>query len=243
MLNLVHIRNSQAVTSSRTVAEIFGKYHKDVLEQIQGILTSAENSAGIDSWFSEDLAPDSQGKLRKVYYMNRDGFVLLAMGFTGKKALHFKIAYIKAFDAMEEELNHRAERLEFDQNRFILAIKFAEELSKHLLWFTGSEIEAKRLAIECAAEKFDLDLEQFSFMLSKFTENEIFNVTEIGRILGLEANDVNRILRKMKFQRQFRNRWLPIGEGLKFAVIEPYTKWKAAVIEPIKKFLQERFDG
>ncbi|MBR1419433.1 MAG: Rha family transcriptional regulator [Selenomonadaceae bacterium] len=94
MLNLVHIRNGQAVTSSRTVAEIFGKYHKDVLEQIRGLLSSAENSAQLNSWFFESSYKDSSGKSNREYFMTRDGFVLLAMGFTGKKALDFKIAYL-----------------------------------------------------------------------------------------------------------------------------------------------------
>lgn len=39
-----------------------------------------------------------------MYYLTRDGFTLLAMGFTGKKALQFKIAYIEAFNKMERML-------------------------------------------------------------------------------------------------------------------------------------------
>ena len=51
MLNLVHIRNGQAVTSSRTVAEVFEKEHRHVLASIKDILVSAENSADVNSWF------------------------------------------------------------------------------------------------------------------------------------------------------------------------------------------------
>ena len=126
--------------------------------------------------------------------MNRDGFTLLAMGFTGKKALQFKIAYIKAFDAMEEELqNLRSEQfvqIDNEENRIIRAIEFAEKLSKKLLWISGSEEIAKMQAVEISARKFNLDMNLFSFILSKSTESEVLYVTEIARILGIEANDV-----------------------------------------------------
>ena len=242
MLNLVHIQNGQAVTSSRTIAEIFEKYHKDVLEQIREIL-AAENSAA--RFFTESHFMN-RGKFYPEYLMNRDGFVLLAMGFTGRKALHFKMAYIDAFNAMEEQLmnarNDQFVGLGEDEIKILRAVKFAEELSKTLLWLAKSESAAKKLAVECAARHFNLNIELFSFMLSNATDSEVFNVTEIGRILKIEANDVNRILRKMKFQRLFRRKWIPIGKGLDFAVFDVYTKWKASVIELIRSFLAERLD-
>ena len=54
--------------------------------------------------FLEGTEPDSYGRNRKMFYMNRDGFTLLAMGFTGQKAMSFKLKYIEAFNAMERQL-------------------------------------------------------------------------------------------------------------------------------------------
>ena len=48
---------------------------------------------------------EQNGQTYPMYYLNRDGFTLLAMGFTGKKALQFKLQYIDAFNRMEEMLN------------------------------------------------------------------------------------------------------------------------------------------
>ena len=48
----------------------------------------------------------NRGKEYSMYYMNRDGFSLLAMGFTGKKALDFKLQYIQAFNQMESYVNN-----------------------------------------------------------------------------------------------------------------------------------------
>ena len=100
MKQLVVIQNNQIVVSSKDIAEHFGKQHKDVLENIHNIL-AAENSA---TKFYQETTYQNRGKDYKEYLMNRDGFSLLAMGFTGKKALQWKLKYIEAFNEMEETL-------------------------------------------------------------------------------------------------------------------------------------------
>lgn len=92
----------QLVTTSLKVAEKFGKQHKDVLESIREIL-KAENSAF--KLFKEDTYKvDGNNKSYPMFYMNRDGFSLLVMGFTGRDALRWKLEYIQAFNEMEKEL-------------------------------------------------------------------------------------------------------------------------------------------
>lgn len=100
MTDLVIIQNQQAVTSSRIVAEKFNKLHKNVLASIKEIL-AAENSA---TKFFKETKYLSRGKKYIEYFMNRDGFMLLVMGFTGKAAMDIKIAYINAFNEMEARL-------------------------------------------------------------------------------------------------------------------------------------------
>ena len=93
--------NDQAVTSSLLIAEKFGKEHKHVLDAIRELIKGcAENSA--DPMFEETTYINGQNKQAyPMFLMNRDGFTLLAMGFTGKKAMQFKLEYIKAFNKME----------------------------------------------------------------------------------------------------------------------------------------------
>lgn len=108
MNELVIMHNKQAVTTSLRVAEVFGKDHKHVLETISNL--AAEKSA---AKFFAEATYDNRGKQYPMYYMNRDGFTLLAMGFTGKKALQFKIKYIQAFNSMEATLKRLpAEKLD-----------------------------------------------------------------------------------------------------------------------------------
>lgn len=92
--------NGELVVSSRQVAENFGKEHKHVLESIRTIL-AAENSA---IKFFRQSTFENRGKQYPEYWMNRDGFSLLVMGFTGKEAMEWKIKYINAFNEMERKL-------------------------------------------------------------------------------------------------------------------------------------------
>lgn len=102
MKDLVIMHDQQAVTTSLVLAEAFNKNHRDVLEKISSKINSAENSVQYKKMFAEATYTDKSGKQNKMYYLNRDGFTFIAMGFTGKKADEFKLKYIEAFNKMEQ---------------------------------------------------------------------------------------------------------------------------------------------
>lgn len=115
MNELINIRNDEAVTTSLAVAEFFGKRHDSVLRSIDNLLSSLEDSAKL--WFHKSLYKvDGNNKSYVMYYMNRDGFSLLAMGFTGKKALEWKIKYIEQFNLMEQYINFRKADIQIQKN-------------------------------------------------------------------------------------------------------------------------------
>lgn len=93
--------NGQPTVTSREVAEHFKKEHKNVIQAIKNM--TAENSA-LRDMFYETTYTTVQNKQLPMFQMNRDGFTLLAMGFTGKDALEWKLKYIRAFNTMEEQL-------------------------------------------------------------------------------------------------------------------------------------------
>lgn len=101
MNDLVIMKDQQAVTSSLQVAETFDKNHRDVMKRIRDL--TAQNIA-VGKMFIQSTYLNRQGHSQPMYYMNRDGFTLLVVGFTGKKALEFKMQYIEAFNQMENEL-------------------------------------------------------------------------------------------------------------------------------------------
>ena len=98
----------QPVVSSRDVAKRFNKQHKDVLESIRNL--SAENSAVCQMFHAREYL-DAKNRAQPEYLMNRDGFSLLVMGFTGKEALTWKVKYIEAFNKMEKQLQAEQLRL------------------------------------------------------------------------------------------------------------------------------------
>ena len=103
MSNLVEIRNNQVVVSSRQVAESFGKEHKNVLRLLSSKMSGA-NKDKLSQHFYKDTYKDSTGKSNTIYYMDRDGFSFLVMGFTGEKADKWKLDFIEAFNTMEKQL-------------------------------------------------------------------------------------------------------------------------------------------
>lgn len=98
---LVKVENGQVVTTSLRVAEYFGKDHSNILKSIRSLDLSLKFNQV--NFYLVDYT-DQKGERRPMYIMTRDGFTLLAMGFTGKKAMAFKIAYIEAFNRMERML-------------------------------------------------------------------------------------------------------------------------------------------
>jgi len=101
----LEVINGHPMASSIDVAKTFGKLHKNVIRDIER-LEVPRNWAGLN--FEPGSYADAQGQMRPMVNMTRDGFTILAMGFTGSKAMRFKIAYIEAFNAMEAELMARS---------------------------------------------------------------------------------------------------------------------------------------
>ena len=102
---LTFVEDGKVLTDSRTVAATFGKEHKDVLRAINSLEMpqNLRKRNFAPSSYQIDL-PNGGHKTLPCYNLTKDGFVLLVMGFTGKKAMAFKIKYIEAFNAMERAL-------------------------------------------------------------------------------------------------------------------------------------------
>ena len=102
------IIDGQITTTSNQVAEHFGKRHTHVLRAIRNLLAELPENARPNFGLSEFT--DNTGRTLPAYRLTRDGFTLLAMGFTGKEAMQWKVAYLNAFNQMEAELLARTTR-------------------------------------------------------------------------------------------------------------------------------------
>lgn len=96
-------REERAGCTSLDVADTFGKEHYHVLEDIRSIQNTI-GSPEFTGLFYETNYTASNGKKNPMFAMGRDGFTLLVMGYTGEKAMQWKLAYIRQFNAMEAAL-------------------------------------------------------------------------------------------------------------------------------------------
>lgn len=110
MANLCEVRESQVVTTSLRVAEIFSKQHKHVLEAIRNLdCSDGFRGSNFRLTLKDKELHGSVARQDPFYFITRDGFIFLVMGFTGKTAAKYKEAYIYAFNEMEAKLRRQQE--------------------------------------------------------------------------------------------------------------------------------------
>ena len=100
---LVSLVDGIPCTTSQLVAETFGKNHKDVLRGISSLQDKCPKEF-TERNFALSEYTDNTGRKLPMYLLTRDGLTLLVMGYTGKEAMKFKLAYIEAFNCMEKQL-------------------------------------------------------------------------------------------------------------------------------------------
>ncbi|HED4417076.1 TPA: Rha family transcriptional regulator [Pasteurella multocida] len=99
----VQIKDRKTVTTSETVAKVFGKRHKHVLRDIRAILENGDDEFNRTNFGLVEYI-DKKGEKQPMFEMTKDGFMLLVMGYKTKKAMAIKISYIKAFNYMAEQI-------------------------------------------------------------------------------------------------------------------------------------------
>ncbi len=136
------IFNDQVWASSVDVANHFEKRHNDVLRSIRNM--EVPDEFGLRN-FAQSSYFNEQNKEQPAFDMTRDGFTLLAMGFTGPKAMAFKIAYLEAFNKMEEQLKGRGGAVT-EQRYMELMERHMELMERHIkLVDEQRDQEVKRL--------------------------------------------------------------------------------------------------
>jgi len=174
---VLSMQSGEPVASSRQVAENFGKEHKDTLESIRQIL-AAENSAAKSMFYETTF--ENRGKQYPMYLMNRDGFTLLAMGFTGKAALEWKLKYIAAFNEMEKKLAEQPQltRSQLLATALIAAHEELEEKDKRIAELTPDAEFARAVCIA----------------------DNCRTATSIAKDYGLTAEKLNKLLYSQRVQ-------------------------------------------
>lgn len=127
----IAVVNGKPTTLSTDVARHFGKQHYNVLRDIDNLRAQLDTDHALNFEETVETRENPSGGApieSRAYRLTRDGFTLLAMGFTGKKALQFKLAYIDAFNKMEAELQKPAH----DTDRINKALSLVAEVMPHV---------------------------------------------------------------------------------------------------------------
>ena len=211
MDELVYLKNNEAVCDSLQVAEKFGKRHDKLVSEIERMYSDligigcAQN--GGDPMFIKSSYIHPQNKqIYPMYIMNRDGFSLLVMGFTGKKALEWKLQYIRAFNQMENIIREKStqawietrkagkltRKAETDTIRKL--VEYAKEQgSQHAdkLYMTYSKLANKMAGISKRDEATVSQLNNLSLM-----ENVILHVIDSGILSGKHYKEIYQDCKK-----------------------------------------------
>lgn len=193
MNELVYLKNDEAVCDSLQVAERFNKRHDRVLRAIDNLVASLPKNGEPQKMFIISRRKAGDGQYHKMYLMNRDGFSLLVMGFTGKEALEWKLQYIKAFNRMENIIHEKSTQTWIETRAAGKLTRKAETAtiqklvgyakgqgSKHaeMLYVTYSKLANKMAGIEKRDEATVMQLNNLSLM-----EHIILNVIDAGILM------------------------------------------------------------
>ena len=196
--------SGQAITNSLLVAKKFGKDHKHVLESIRKLMT-AENSAVLQM-FEESTYINEQNKTQPMFLMNRDGFTLLAMGFTGVKAMEFKIDYINAFNKMESKIKKSIAVLPDFTDPAEAAMAWAKEYrEKKVLAIENKKLEEEN--IQLAAENQELKHDK-NYLDLIMRSKALLTISQIAQDYGMSGKAMNKKLADMGIQYSINGQWI-----------------------------------
>ena len=198
--------NGQVLASSREVAEKFGKRHDSVLRVIDNLIKS-DSTILWSEMFRETTYTNSRGKNYRCFDMNRDGFSLLCMGFTGKEALEWKLKYINAFNQMEEKLKSNTQLTEEEKYKLMLFSKDASEVA----YAHNKLVEIATAPLVAEIKEQKPKVEYHDDVLNK---EGLITTTVIAKDLGFKsATKLNKIMNMNKII--FKNQsgtWCPYAD-------------------------------
>ena len=211
----VYQNNGILVTTSRNVAEVFGKNHRDVLRDVRNVLSSLPDES--NNWGMRNFAltpyTDPQNKQTyNEYLITKDGFTLLVMGYTGETAMHFKLAYIQRFNEMEallKEQQNKTKAVEY-------TLKDKLESTALILQIAGITENQLALALDKQYRK------EIGYSAIKATntalvapiQEQLATPTQLGKIVGIGPRKVNLLLEELGYQVKTSNGWEPTKLGL-----------------------------
>lgn len=207
----------QPVVSSREVANNFGKKHKHVLESIENI--KAENSA-VTKMFIESSYKAGTGKNYKEYLLTRDGFSLLVMGFTGAKALQWKLKYIEAFNKMEQYIKEQKPKLPTTYKEALQHLLVQVEENERL----ALENKQQTKVIEKQSEVIGEMAPKAEYFDALVDNNLLTNIRDTAKELGIKERTFTEwLIQKNLCYRDKKRKIKPYANKMKYFELKEFT--------------------
>lgn len=261
MNELVTVYNHQLVTDSRQVAEHFEKQHQHVIRDIENLVNKAEekDASKIGRMFFETAMPDAYGRMKRVYLMNRDGFSLLVMGFTGAKALEWKLKFLEAFNAMEKAIKtpQITPNPHYRTRMIKTAVKDAADTAAMIAdTFGVKKPMAMTAAMQMVGKAYGVDMTPLKQFIPAEDSPSTLTPTKIAAELGIlnskgnpSPQKVNAMLKDKGLQEKVGPDWAPTEAGKAYCERIPYTRnnghsgyqllWSHEILELLKSEDQE----
>lgn len=185
---IVSIRNGTVFANSRDVAEFFGKEHRVVLKAIDSTIDAL--AGGVHHFVHTPIINEQNGVAYRTFNMTRDGFTLLAMGFTGKKALQFKLQYIEAFNRMEAKFK-TAQPVPADNHGLLMKLVSQQTETNRLLRALVEGNQSVTSAVQAVQQA--LPKPKDGRMLSAREAQNEFGLNESTPEIGMKAAEVHFI--------------------------------------------------
>lgn len=246
----VHQQDGVLVTTSRNIAEVFEKEHKNVLADIRSIIEANPDKDFSRLNFQPSEFATERGKIYPEYLLTRDGTMLLVMGYTGPKAMELKTAYIKCFNEMEQKLKE----LQLEEEKKDIPLTEIIQSAAILLKEAGIEKNQLVLSLDkvAKAESGRSLLTMAQVKLVADTQNQLYTPTQLGKELGISAQKFNLALGSLGLQDKVDKQWELSPEGKRQGGVYLDTnkkhsdgtpvrqlKWPLHVVELVKNILKE----
>lgn len=226
-------QDGKILASSRDVAEKFGKRNPDVNRAIENLIVQ---NCTVRNMFIKTSYTSSRGRDENEYLMDRDGFSLLVMGFTGKKALEWKLKYIDAFNQMEETLKSGDYLSEEEKLKLQLFSKDPLEVASAHNRLVELEVNKATAPLKAENEVLKPKAEYHDEVLNK---EGLITTTVVAKDLGFKsATKLNQIMNLNRII--FKNKsgtWCPYAD-YEWLITEKYADYQSYDAEKAKPCLK-----
>lgn len=234
---------AKPVTTSIKVAEYFGKEHYNVVRDIKAVIAKCSESFNALNFEGVDYV-DQKGEKRPMYLLTRDGFTMVAMGYTGEKAMQFKEAYINAFNEMARKLATNTNIV--DTLGGVRCILEAADITGNQLALAMDKVYRLKMGFSA--------LEASGTVLVSPEQELLLTPTEIGAQLDpvLSGKAVNLLLAGAGYQKRLGKQWQPTEKAAgMYKLLDvnksrsrgtPVTqlKWLASILDIVRSLLGEK---